>query len=106
MEINITTPSTFEIEVGNSGNVYSVNGKTGTISVTVDAGVTWTATPNVDWLSVTPTSGRSVGSVTYTIAAYNGVVSRSGSITIAGKTFTVTQTGVDVNLYSAVELAG
>jgi len=31
MEINITTPSTFEIEIGNSGNVYSVNGKVGTV---------------------------------------------------------------------------
>ena len=47
---------------------------------------------------MTPTSGRSVGSVTYTVAPYNGVVSRSGSITIAGQTFNVTQTGVDVNI--------
>lgn len=31
MEINITTPSTFEIEIGNSGNVSSVNGKVGTV---------------------------------------------------------------------------
>ena len=78
------------------------NGKTGTISVTVDAGVEWSATPNVDWITVTPTSGRNVGQVTYTVATYPGVVSRSGSIAIAGQTFTVTQTGVDVNLEPAV----
>ena len=73
-------------------------GGTGTISVTVDAGVTWSATPNVDWITVTPSSGRNVGQVTYTVAAYPGVVTRSGSIAIAGQTFTVTQKGVDVSL--------
>ena len=78
------------------------NGGSGTINVTTDAGITWTAKANVDWLSVTPTSGRSVGTVTYTVAAYPGVVSRSGSITIAGNTFTVTQTGVDVNIEPAI----
>lgn len=81
-----------------SSTTCDLNGETGTINVTVDAGITWSATPNVEWLSVTPTSGRSVGSVTYTVAPYNGVVSRSGSITIAGQTFNVTQTGVDVNI--------
>lgn len=103
--INITDGNVYTItQYGYTGTISptsttcDLNGASGTISVTVDAGVTWTATANVDWLSVTPTSGRSVGSVTYTVAAYNGVVSRSGSITIAGKTFNVTQTGVDVNL--------
>ena len=78
------------------------NGASGTINVTTEAGITWTAKANVDWLTVSPTSGRSVGTVTYTVAAYPGVVSRSGSITIAGNTFTVTQTGVDVNIEPAI----
>ena len=82
------------------------NGGSGTINVTTDAGITWTATANVDWLFVTPTSGRSVGSVTYTVAPYPGVVSRSGSITIAGNTFAVTQTGVDVNIEPATMKIG
>lgn len=82
------------------------NGASGTISVTTEAGITWTAKANVDWLTVSPTSGRSVGTVTYTVAAYPGVVSRSGSITIAGNTFTVTQTGVDVNIEPAIVKIG
>ena len=103
--INITGGNVYTItQYGYTGTISpssttcDLNGETGTINVTVDAGITWSATPNVEWLSVTPTSGRSVGSVTYTIAPYNGVVSRSGSITIAGQTFNVTQTGVDVNI--------
>lgn len=100
-----------------AGNVYTVTqtgytavispesatadytGKNGTITVTVDAGVAWTATPNCSWLSVSPSSGTSSGSVTYTVAAYSGgTTTRTGSITIAGKTFSVSQTGTDVTL--------
>lgn len=74
-------------------------GGSGTISVTTEAGVSWSAKPNVDWLSVTPTSGTSVGSVTYTIAPYtNGTLPRTGTLTVAGKVFSVTQTGTDVIL--------
>ena len=72
-------------------------GGSGTIEVTVDAGVSWTARANGDWLTVEPTSGISVGTVTYTVAVYtNGTTPRTGTLTIAGKTFTVTQTGTDV----------
>ena len=103
--INITGDNVYTItqygytgSISTSSTTCDLGGETGTITVTVDAGVTWSATPNVDWITVTPTSGRSVGSVTYTVLPYNGVVTRNGSITIAGCTFAVTQTGVDVNI--------
>lgn len=73
-------------------------GGNGTISVTVDAGVSWSAVANNDWISVSPASGMSVGTVNYAVAEYPGVVSRVGSITIGGKTFAITQTGVDVSI--------
>ncbi|MCB1132286.1 MAG: BACON domain-containing protein, partial [Verrucomicrobiae bacterium] len=75
-----------------------LNGDSGMISITTDAGVSWTAVSNAPWITVVPASGISNGSVTYTVAPYNGVVSRTGSLTIAGRTFSVTQTGEDVNL--------
>lgn len=103
--INITGDNVYTItqygytgSISTSSTTCDLGGETGTITVTVDAGVTWSAMPNVDWITVTPTSGRSVGSVTYTVLPYNGVVTRNGSITIAGCTFAVTQTGVDVNI--------
>jgi hypothetical protein len=77
---------------------WDCKGGSGSIAVTVDAGVAWTAVANVKWISVNPESGRSSGSVTYTVAAYDEVTPRSGSVTIAGQTFTVTQTGTDVTL--------
>ena len=73
-------------------------GGSGSFSVTVDAGISWTARANDSWITVSPDSGMSVGTVNYTVAAYDGVVSRVGSITVGGQTFTVTQTGVDVSI--------
>ncbi len=77
---------------------YTTDGGSGTLNVTVDAGVSWTATANVPWLHVTKATGLSSGEVSYTVDAHTEVTARSGSITIAGQTFSVTQTGTDVLL--------
>ena len=73
-------------------------GGSGEIAVTVDAGVAWTAAANVDWIAVESRSGRSSGKVKYTVVAYDETPTRSGSVMVAGQTFSVTQTGVDVTL--------
>jgi WD40 repeat protein len=63
-------------------------------AVTVTASGTscpWTATSNASWLTINSgASGSTSGSVTYTVAANNGPT-RSGTLTIAGFTHTVTQ---------------
>ena len=68
-------------------------GGSGTIAVTAANKMVWQARPNVDWLSVTPTSGAGEGSVTYQVAPYNEVATRQGTLTVAGNTFTVFQYG-------------
>ena len=88
----------YDATISPTSATFDRYGGNGTISVTVDAGVSWSAVANNDWISVTPASGMSVGTVNYTVAEYPGVVSRVGSITIGGKTFTITQTGVDVSI--------
>jgi hypothetical protein len=68
----------------------------GTGSVIVDASAntcTRTATSNASWLTVTSgASGTGDGAVGYSVAANNGG-SRSGTLTIAGQSFTVNQSG-------------
>ena len=88
----------YDATISPTSATFDRYGGNGTISVTVDAGVSWSAVANNDWISVSPASGMSVGTVNYTVAEYPGVVSRVGSITIGGKTFTITQTGVDVSI--------
>ena len=75
-------------------------GGNGTISVTAANKMVWQARPNVDWLSVTPTSGAGAGSVTYQVAPYNEVATRQGTLTVAGNTFTVFQYGRRMKLDS------
>ncbi|HTX39891.1 MAG TPA: BACON domain-containing carbohydrate-binding protein [Bryobacteraceae bacterium] len=65
----------------------------GTISVGATAGCPWGAASNVSWLSVTagsPASGT--GSMSYSVQANPGGA-RTGAITVAGQTYTVTQAG-------------
>jgi len=63
-----------------------------TISVTAAAGSCgWTAVSNDDWITITGgASGTGNGTVTYSITANTGAA-RTGTITIGGQTFTVTQ---------------
>lgn len=72
---------------------FEHQGGNGTISVSAANKMVWQARPNVDWLSVTPTSGAGAGSVTYQVAPYNEVATRQGTLTVAGNTFTVFQYG-------------
>jgi hypothetical protein len=68
-------------------------GGTGTVTVTAPAGCTWTTLSNASWITVTSgVIGNGNGSVGYTVAAYAGSTSRTGTMTIGGQTFTVTQT--------------
>ncbi|HLJ45818.1 MAG TPA: SBBP repeat-containing protein [Bryobacteraceae bacterium] len=70
-------------------------GGMGTVTVTApSAGAAWTATSNnPDWITVTAgATGTGNGTVSYSVAPnYN--ISRVGSITIAGLTFTINQGG-------------
>ena len=61
------------------------------VAVTAGAGCTWNATSSAGWLQITAgSSGTGNGSVAYTVGDYSGT-SRTGTMTIAGQTFTVTQ---------------
>ncbi|MEW6297416.1 MAG: matrixin family metalloprotease [Thermodesulfobacteriota bacterium] len=71
---------------------HQASGGSGSIGVATSSGCRWTATSNAPWITVTAgTSGSGHGTVTYLVAANTGGSSRTGTITVAGKTFTVTQ---------------
>jgi hypothetical protein len=69
----------------------SAAGGSTTVNVTAGNGCAWTAAPNVPWITVTSgASGTANGAVQLSIAANTGA-DRSGTATIAGRTFTVNQ---------------
>jgi hypothetical protein len=73
----------------------SVSPPGGTVPVTIQAGATcsWTATSHADWLTFDEAdSGTASGSVMINVALNPGAP-RTGTLTIAGQTFTVVQGG-------------
>jgi len=75
-----------------TGAAAPSTGGTGSIPVTAGASCAWTAVSNATWITITSgASGNGSGTVVYSAAPDNGV-QRSGTITIAGQTFTVAQT--------------
>jgi Zn-dependent metalloprotease len=69
-------------------------GGTGSVSVTAGAGCSWTAVSNAAFITITSgSSGSGNGTVNYSVASNTATTSRTGTMTIAGQTFTVTQAG-------------
>jgi hypothetical protein len=75
---------------------FTYTGGSGTVNVTTLGGCNWTATSNAPWLTITGgSSGSGSGPVTYSVASQSSAhVSRTGTLTVAGQTFTVTQEGL------------
>jgi hypothetical protein len=68
-------------------------GGNGSVGVTAPAGCPWNAASNSAFISVTSGPGGSGnGTVSYTVSG-NGVTARTGTLTIANHTFTLTQFG-------------
>ncbi len=69
--------------------------QSGSIGVTYPTGcsTTWTASTDASWITITQKSGSGSGTATFTLSANTGTSAsdRSGTITVAGKTFTVMQ---------------
>lgn len=62
------------------------------ITVNTAAGCTWTAQSNTGFITVqSGASGTGTGTVTYRVTKHNGKDPRTGTLTIAGRTFTVVQ---------------
>jgi uncharacterized protein (TIGR03437 family) len=76
----------------------SAEASTGSLNVTVNSGCAWTATSNASWLTITNgATGSGNGTVNYSVAANPSVSARTGTLTVAGQTFTVTQSGAVTN---------
>jgi hypothetical protein len=69
------------------------SGGSGNITVTTQSGCSWVASSAASWVTISAAAGGTgSGTVAYTVGA-NTSVSRTASSTIAGSTFTITQSG-------------
>ncbi|MGI8494556.1 MAG: choice-of-anchor Q domain-containing protein [Pyrinomonadaceae bacterium] len=84
------TYSTFPFAAG-----INYEGGNMTVAVETQAGCSWTATSNSDWITITSgASGNGNGTVSYTVAHIGSDGNRrSGSLSVAGISFPVNQSG-------------
>ena len=84
---------------------FSSAAGSGTVNVTAGSGCSWTAASNAGWMSITSgASGSGNGTVGYSVQA-NAGAARSGTLTIAGHTLTVSQGGASCS-YSISPTSG
>jgi uncharacterized protein (TIGR03437 family) len=78
-------------------NSLLVGSAAGSSSVVLSSGGAWTATANSSFLHIAGGSASGTGSsvVVFTYDAFPGVGTRTGTLTIAGLTLTVTQSGMN-----------
>jgi len=77
---------------------FPARGGNGNFSVLTQNNCAWTAASNAPWITITSAnSGSGLGRVNYSVATNPDANQRSGTITIAGQTFTVAQAGTSGN---------
>jgi len=89
--LDLTSPK-FALST-NRADVGMGNGS-GTFTVTSDpVSAPWTATSDMPWLQVSPSSGTGAATLTYSYVATNTVNTRTGKLTVGAQTLTVYQAG-------------
>jgi len=91
------------VELSKVGDTFPTGGGTGTFDVSAASTCAWAAVSNVAWARVTdPADGAGTGSrrVAYAVDANPNAGPRSGTISVGGRTFTITQAGTTSCDYS------
>src|SRR5262245_7533574 len=87
-------PSLCSYRLSPDGAAIGDEGGNRTFTVSTDAQCAWTAVSSASWVLVSGTShGPGSGEVSYTVAPNNDAVERSATITVADRTFMISQVG-------------
>jgi uncharacterized protein (TIGR03437 family) len=96
--VNFTVTPNCGYAISPTSQVFSSTGGTGRIGVVANSGCSWTAVSNAPWLTITSgSSGSGTGTLSYSVASNTAAASRAGALTVAGQTFTVTQSGTSAS---------
>ena len=89
--LTITPGVTCSFSLSSNSQTFGSSGGSGTVNVITTSGCGWTAASNAGFITVTSgTSGSGSGVVGFAVATNTGAL-RSGTLTIAGQTYTVNQ---------------
>ena len=87
-------PTVCTYQIAPQSAAYNKDAATGTFDVTAPASCDWSAVSNASWLTITRGSpGSGNGTVTYAVSRNVDTTERAAAIAVAGRTFSVTQSG-------------
>ena len=93
-QVSYTVPTTCTYSISPGTASYTSSGGSGSVTVTTQTGCAWTAASAASWMKITAgASGTGSGAVSYTVAANTSTSSQTAASTIAGQSFTVTESG-------------
>jgi hypothetical protein len=102
-EISYNPTGTCLYSISPASQSVESSGGPRTVAVSSQSGCTWTAVSNVSWLVITSNSSwTGSGTVNYSVIANSSASPRTGTMTVAGKTFTVTQS-IRTKIYYTTE---
>ncbi|HWQ32611.1 MAG TPA: SBBP repeat-containing protein [Blastocatellia bacterium] len=98
--ITLSLPCSFVLTV--SGTQFVATGGSGTVQIAAASDCAWQAASNSPFITLgATTSGSGNGTVSFTLAENTSSLSRTGTLTVAGQTVTITQAGVPCNFVIA-----
>lgn len=86
------TTSSCSYSLNTTNQPVGADAAVGTVNVTAASGCAWTATSNANWITIiSGASGSGNGVIDYAIVANSSASARTGTLSIAGQTLTITQ---------------
>lgn len=73
---------------------FAYQGGTGNVDVAAPGSFSWTATSSATWITLNISGGAGNGSLSFSVAANDSVNLRTGTISVGGQMFTVTEAGI------------
>jgi hypothetical protein len=91
-------PGTAVFSLSPASASFAASAATGIIAVTASVSTaTWTTVSNANWIIVPSATNQGNKNIGYSVAANTSTTARTGTLTVAGVTFTVIQAGVPCN---------
>ena len=104
-EVTYTTLGTYSLSP--TSQSFNTSRGQGSVSVTTQSNCSWSVTNNYPWITII-SGGSGIGSrqVNYSVSANTSTSSRTATLTIAGRAFTITQQGTATYFITATAGTG
>lgn len=97
------TPVRCVLTLSGTPPLVESGGGTGTVALTINRECTWSAKPEVEWISVSPATGQGESQLSFSVARNQQPIERKGAIVVNEQRFEVTQRAACVFTLSPTE---